>query len=42
MVPAVIQAEKAIDIRDFITAENKLKHVVTDDDQNYRAWFDLG
>lgn len=42
MVPAVIQAEKAIDIRDFITAENKLKHVVTDDDHNYRAWFDLG
>lgn len=42
LVPAVIQAEKAIDIRDFVTAENKLKHVVSDDDQNYRAWFDLG
>jgi Flp pilus assembly protein TadD len=42
LVPAVIQAEKAIDIRDFITAENKLRHVVSDDDQNYRAWFDLG
>ncbi len=42
LVPAVIQAEKAIDLRDFITAENKLQHVVTDDDQNYRAWFDLG
>ena len=42
MVPAVIQAEKAIDLRDFITAENKLKHVVADDDKNYRAWFDLG
>ncbi len=41
-VPAVIEAEKAIDIRDFITAENKLRHVVSDDDQNYRAWFDLG
>jgi len=41
MVPAVIQAEKAIEIRDFITAENKLRHVVTDDDTNYRAWFDL-
>jgi tetratricopeptide (TPR) repeat protein len=42
LVPAVIQAEKAIDVRDFITAENKLRHVVSDDDQNYRAWFDLG
>jgi tetratricopeptide (TPR) repeat protein len=42
LVPAVIQAEKAIDIRDFVTAENKLRHVVSDDDQNYRAWFDLG
>jgi len=42
LVPAVIQAEKAIDIRDFITAENKLRHVVADDEQNYRAWFDLG
>ncbi len=42
LVPAVIEAEKAIDIRDFVTAENKLKHVVSDDDQNYRAWFDLG
>jgi Flp pilus assembly protein TadD len=42
LVPAVIQAEKAIDIRDFVSAENKLKHVVSDDDQNYRAWFDLG
>ena len=42
LVPAVIQAEKAIDIRDFITAENKLRHVVSDDGQNYRAWFDLG
>ena len=42
LTPAVIQAEKAIDIRDFVTAENKLRHVVSDDDQNYRAWFDLG
>ncbi len=42
LVPALIQAEKAIDIRDFITAENKLRHIVSDDDQNYRAWFDLG
>ena len=42
LVPALIQAEKAIDIRDFITAENKLKHIVSDDDTNYRAWFDLG
>ena len=42
LVPALIQAEKAIEIRDFITAENKLKHVVSDDDTNYRAWFDLG
>ena len=42
LVPAVIQAEKALDLRDFITAENKLRHVVSDDDQNYRAWFDLG
>jgi tetratricopeptide (TPR) repeat protein len=42
LVPAVIQAEKAIEIRDFVTAENKLKRVVSDDDQNYRAWFDLG
>lgn len=42
LVPALIQAEKAIDVRDFITAENKLKHIVSDDDTNYRAWFDLG
>jgi len=42
LVPALIQAEKSIDIRDFITAENKLRHIVSDDDQNYRAWFDLG
>jgi tetratricopeptide (TPR) repeat protein len=42
LTPAVIQAERAIDIRDFVTAENKLRHVVSDDDQNYRAWFDLG
>jgi Flp pilus assembly protein TadD len=42
LVPAVIQAEKAIDIDDFVTAENKLKDVVSDDDTNYRAWFDLG
>ena len=41
-VPAVIQAEKSIEMRDFVTAENKLRHVVSDDDQNYRAWFDLG
>mgnify|MGYP005811164377 CR=1 FL=1 len=40
--PAVIQAEKAIDIRDFVSAENKLKLVVSEDGQNYRAWFDLG
>src|SRR6516225_1585672 len=42
LVPAVIQAEKAMDLRDFVTAENKLRHVVSDDEQNYRAWFDLG
>ncbi|MGO9210738.1 MAG: tetratricopeptide repeat protein [Terriglobales bacterium] len=42
LVPALIQAEKSIDLRDFITAENKLRHIVSDDDQNYRAWFDLG
>jgi len=42
LVPALIQAEKALDIRDFVTAENKLRHIVSDDDTNYRAWFDLG
>jgi len=42
LVPAVIQAEKAIDIDDYVTAENKLRRVVADDDTNYRAWFDLG
>ncbi len=42
LVPALIQAEKSIDLRDFITAENKLRHILSDDDQNYRAWFDLG
>ena len=42
LVPALIQAEQALDIRDFVTAENKLKHIVSDDDTNYRAWFDLG
>jgi Flp pilus assembly protein TadD len=42
LVPALLQAEKAIDIDDFVTAESKLKHIVSDDDQNYRAWFDLG
>jgi tetratricopeptide (TPR) repeat protein len=42
LVPALIQAEKALDIDDFVTAENKLKHIVSDDDTNYRAWFDLG
>ena len=42
LVPSLIQAEKALDIRDFVTAENKLKHIASDDDTNYRAWFDLG
>jgi len=42
LVPALIQAEKALDIRDFVTAENKLRHIISDDDTNYRAWFDLG
>src|SRR5437016_10543609 len=40
--PQLIQAESAIEKKDYLTAEPLLKKVVTDDSQNFAAWFDLG
>ncbi len=40
--PELIQAETAIEKRDFVSAEPLLKKVVAQDPDNYAAWFDLG
>jgi tetratricopeptide (TPR) repeat protein len=40
--PALVQAEAAIEKRDYTTAEPLLKGVVEKDPKNYQAWFDLG
>ena len=40
--PELIQAESAIEKQDYATAEPLLKKVVTNDPQNFAAWFDLG
>src|ERR1700758_4722416 len=39
---ALIEAESAIEKKDYAGAETTLKKVVERDRQNYRAWFDLG
>jgi Flp pilus assembly protein TadD len=38
----IAQAEAALDKKDYATAESMLKEAVTDDPEDYRAWFDLG
>ncbi len=38
----LIQAESAIEKKDYATAEPLLNKVVADDPQNFAAWFDLG
>ena len=40
--PELIQAESAIEKKDYATAEPLLKKVVAGDPNNYQAWFDLG
>src|SRR5713226_6116786 len=40
--PELIQAEGAIEKKDYFTAEPLLKKVVAADPQNFAAWFDLG
>ena len=40
--PELMQAETAIDKRDYSTAEPLLKNVVAADPNNFQAWFDLG
>jgi tetratricopeptide (TPR) repeat protein len=40
--PELIQAEAAIEKKDYATAEPLLKTVVAADQQNFAAWFDLG
>src|ERR1700737_3151435 len=40
--PELIQAENAIEKKDYPTAEPLLKKGVEDDPANYAAWFDLG
>lgn len=40
--PELIQAESALEKQDYVTAEPLLKKVVTQDPQNFAAWFDLG
>lgn len=40
--PELIQAESAIEKKDYAAAEPLLKKVVADDPKNYQAWFDLG
>ncbi|MEO6120347.1 MAG: tetratricopeptide repeat protein, partial [Terriglobales bacterium] len=42
VAPAVIQAETAIEKRDYAQAEALLQKVVADDPRDARAWFDLG
>src|SRR5437868_11027903 len=40
--PELVQAEAAIEKKDYTTAEPLLKQVVAKNPANYRAWFDLG
>jgi len=40
--PELIQAESAIEKKDYAAAEPLLKKVVAGDPKNYQAWFDLG
>ncbi len=40
--PELVQAETAIEKKQYATAEPLLQHVVERDPANYRAWFDLG
>src|SRR5277367_793305 len=40
--PELVQAESAIEKKDYAAAEPLLKKVVMDDPKNYQAWFDLG
>jgi tetratricopeptide (TPR) repeat protein len=42
VAPAVIQAEDAMEKRDYARAEKLLTGVVVLDPRDYRAWFDLG
>ncbi|HUS19031.1 MAG TPA: tetratricopeptide repeat protein, partial [Terriglobales bacterium] len=42
VAPAVIQAETAIEKRDYVAAEALLQKVVELDPRDYRAYFDLG
>jgi Tfp pilus assembly protein PilF len=39
---AVVRAEKALDQKDYVTAESALKQALEHDPENYRAWYDLG
>jgi Tfp pilus assembly protein PilF len=39
---AVARAETALDKKDYVTAEIALKEALQHDEQNYRAWYDLG
>jgi tetratricopeptide (TPR) repeat protein len=38
----LLQAETALDKKDFASAETLLKQAIAHDEKNYRAWFDLG
>lgn len=40
--PALAEAESALEKKNYARAETLLKQVVTENDQNYRAWYDLG
>lgn len=40
--PELIQAESAIEKKDYAAAEPLLKKVVASDPRNFQAWFDLG
>ncbi len=42
VAPAVVQAEAALDKKDYPTAERLLTDTVGKDPNDYRAWFDLG
>jgi tetratricopeptide (TPR) repeat protein len=39
---AVVRAERALDQKDYVTAESALKQALEHDADNYRAWYDLG
>jgi len=40
--PELLQAETALEKKDFAAAEQLLKQALSQDTNNYRAWFDLG